>query len=370
MGEQPADLLEITFAFRLVAAFMSRLPLIGPIVAMTGLLALPLHAATLVRPAATEPLNGRVTIEVEAPRDSARVDVLIDDRLVGTMTEAPWVLDVDTGFSAAERALRVVVWAADMRSREILDHRAPSLTVGASIDVDLVEVPLRVSGRGPFEPADFIVTENGRRQNVSAVHPARPDSHFVFVVDRSLSMRDGRLTSTLDGVSAFAAALREHDSAEVILFNHTVSAPVPMESPDLATVTPSGGTALFDALASIDPERRTIVVVISDSEDRHSVADDDTVRELMQGRAVQFFAVSLSRGNATGLFDDLAQTTGGLSVRTPDPAEGLRRVREFLDERVVLVYQSGTEGDGWRSIEVRPARRGLRISGAREGYRG
>lgn len=323
-----------------------------------------LAEARISRPAPGEPVTGIVTLEVDAPSDTARVDFYLDDLLIGSVREHPWLLTHDAGFTMEPRSIRAVVWGRGMTSREVVERDAAAFRVDAEIDVDLVEVPLTIHSRS-VTVDDFVVRENGAPQEIVAVQPARPDSHFVFVVDRSLSMRNGRLEEAMAAVRELAGSLRETDTAEVIFFNHTVSPPV---SPEAAHASASGGTALLDALASISTVRRSVVVVVSDAHDRHSEATADDVRTLMRTRGITLFAVAMQNGNATGLLRELSATTGGMTVRTSDPREGILRIQHYLDRRSVLVYRSSTQGRGWRSIDVRPVRRGIRISEVREGY--
>ena len=338
------------------------------ILALSAALACPVEAATIVRPLPGEPVVGTMIVEASAPASAARVDILIDDRLVGSMTSPPWITEIDAGFGAGERTLRLVVWSEGMAAREIVEHRAAALRMDAVVDVDIVEVPLRLHGHGPFEAEDLRITENGRLQRVLELHPTRPDSRFVFVVDRSLSMQGGRLERTLEGIRTMAESLRPGDRAEVILFNHTVMPPLGVSSDSLTVAAPSGGTALFDALASITAADRSIVIVVSDADDRHSSTRAETLRTLLADRSVTFYSVALSRGNASALLEELSRTTGGLAVRNRDPVAGLRSIADDISGRLVAVYQSDSAGAGWRSIEVEPARRSLRVADARRGY--
>lgn len=364
----PISLLEITFHSAPVAILMDRILTLVPTIALALVASLAAQASTrIVTPAPGGPLVGTVRVELAPPEDVSRIDLWLDDRMVGTLRQAPWVMELDAGFSSGERSLRVVTWRAGMSEREVLEHRASAMRVDATVAIDLVEVPLRVRGGRRVDASMLHISENGRPQRIVELRDERPDSRFVFVVDRSLSMRDGRLERVLDAIRKFGTKLRAGDSLEVILFNHTVSASAGFDDASRDAIA-SGGTALYDALASISPSGRSIVIVVSDADDRHSVAGAEDARRHMSRRGVVLYSNTLERGNAASLLDDLARTTGGLAVHSSDPHHALQRILEDVNSRLIAVYQSDGVAPGWRTIEVRPAATGFRIRSARKGY--
>lgn len=323
-----------------------------------------------MRPLEGEPLIGTVTAEVSLEGAADRVDIWLDDRLTGSLREAPWIHTFDAGFSSEVRRLRVVVWRDGMATREVIEHSATPFTVGASIDVDLVEVPIRLRSSRRPAAASLEIREAGRPQEILELRAARPDSRFVVVLDRSLSMRGGRLDRAVEAVEWLRSQLRAGDSLELIYFNHTVSSPLRPaddEQPITAPVA-SGGTALFDALTSVTTRERDIVIVISDTDDRHSVSRADAVRSHLTTRGVTIYSVALSRGNAAGMLGEMADATGGLSLRHDDALSGVQDVLRDVNGRVIAVYQSTSHAAGWRPIVVRSRDSGVRVLSARKGY--
>src|SRR5207245_979657 len=143
---------------------------------------------------------------------------------------------------------------------------------GETMNVDLVEVPMRVRSTHPIAAADIAVKENGVEQTIREVRADRGPARFLFVIDRSLSMGDGKLDAALRAVEEESKLLRPDDHVEVVLFNHNVMPPRPLMRAE--HVQPSGGTSLRDAVIyqsqgnpsgwraiAIEPRRRGIEIL-------------------------------------------------------------------------------------------------------------
>ncbi|HEU5161941.1 MAG TPA: hypothetical protein VFV54_02235 [Thermoanaerobaculia bacterium] len=334
------------------------------------LAALPAVAAEppvrIVSPAPGAPAVGEMVIEVATTLAAVdRIEVRVDGRLAGVLRAAPFRLPFDFGPEPRAHRIEAEVFAGRYAHRA----RAESVTaeLHEEVTVDWVEVPLALRFRTPPRAQDLRVRENGVEQIVRELKPTRGPARFVFVVDRSLSMKGKPIEAALAAIREAQPRLRKGDTSEVLLFNHRVARPLPLAA---ATSDASGGTALRDALASIRPWARTIAIVISDGGDRNSFLTPAAALEAIAVSNLTVHALALGGGEGAAFLKDVAARTGG-SFRRSSPASlsrDLAAAFEDIDGRWVAAYQSASSGRGWRSIAVEPRAKGVSIVSARKGY--
>lgn len=293
-----------------------------------------------------------------------RVDFSVDGVLAGVARKAPFRIAYDFGTSLAARTITAKVWSNGFKTSESASVTTASFTANDTIDVDLVELALRVRSPRTLKPGDLKVRENGVSQTVRDVRPERPPAHFAFVVDRSLSMGHGKLDAALRAVRDAQQQLRPGDTASLVLFNHIVARPRSL-SGSIAP-TPSGGTSLRDALASVASKERTYAIAITDGGDRNSVLPDEEALRRISGTKTIVNAIVLGDSHATFL-DRAAANTGGavVSATRESVAHALREVLADVNSRYLLVYQSQGTKRGWRTVEVTSR---YEVTGARKGY--
>lgn len=335
-----------------------------------------LAAALLVASAAradiafVTPLDGaqaigpqRIEVTTDIPAVD-RVDFSVDGVLAGVARQAPFRIAYDFGTSLAARTVTAKVWLNGFRTSESASVRTAALTANDTIDVDIVEVALRVRSPRTLRASDLKVRENGVPQTVRDVKPERPAAHFAFVVDRSLSMGGGKLDATLRAIREAQQLLRPGDTSSLVLFNHQVGKPqaVPA-SPDLA---PSGGTSLRDALASVASKQRTYAIAITDGGDRNSVLSEEEALRRISGTKTVVHAIVLGDSHAKFLDRAAANTGGSVASATKETvARTLQGVLADINSRYLLVYQSQGTKRGWRTIAITSR---YAIAGARKGY--
>lgn len=327
---------------------------------------------TFVSPLEGQQVVGQTLIEITTPLAAIdRVEFLVDGSLAGVVRKPPFRIAHDFGTSLEPHTITARVSYDGYRRSATSTIRSTGLVASDSISVDLVEVPLRVhSSKRTVAPDDLEIRENGVVQKVSEVIAQRPPATFTFVVDRSLSMSDGKLDAAIRAIRASRSALREGDRAEVIFFNHTVSRAGSPGAIDPADVPPAGGTSLRDALLTVARDRRTIAIVISDGSDRNSFAkESDALRELSRAN-LTLHSLLLGRGNANAFLENVAERSGGRVIATSpsDLAHDLDALFQDINSRYTAVYQSRGTESGWRAISVSAKRRGTSVSGARKGY--
>jgi hypothetical protein len=330
-------------------------------------------ATSFVAPLEGAQVIGLTLVEVRTDATAVdRVDFFVDGVLAGVAREAPYRIAHDFGTSLARRTVTAKVWTAGFTASETASMSTAAPTVNDTVDVHLVEVPVRAVSSRAIRPEDLRVRENGVDQKVRDVIRERPPAHFAFVIDRSLSMNEGKLEATLTAVGTQLQQLRADDTASLVFFDHHVAAPRAIRrGEDLVqyATTPSGGTSLRDAVASVSSRERTYAIVITDGGDRNSeLSDEDALRKI-SGTKTTVYAIVLGRSHARFL-DEAAKNTGG-SVTSASASSVRGKLTELLadiNSRYLVVYQSSGSGPGWRTVEVRAGRGGVRIDNAQKRY--
>ncbi|HYK05071.1 MAG TPA: VWA domain-containing protein [Thermoanaerobaculia bacterium] len=337
-----------------------------------------LLAAATVRGAVTfvSPLDGTQAIGpmvLEVTTDAAqvdRVDFFVDGVLAGVARQQPYRIAFDFGTSLTARTVSAKVWSGGFQSSQSAGVTTAALTVNDTLDIDLVEVPLRVRSTRALAAEDLRVRENGVEQKVRDVRRERPAAHFAFIVDRSLSMNDGKLEAALRAVQSELRQLRAGDTASLVLFNHNVARPRRISRGEsLEALTPSGGTSLRDALASVASKERTYALVITDGGDRNSELSDEEALRRISGTRTIVNAIVLGDSHARFL-DRAAANTGGsvVSASKHDVGDALARLLADINSRYLVIYQSRGTKRGWRTVDVKAQRHGVEIVSSRKGY--
>jgi hypothetical protein len=313
---------------------------------------------------------GAMAIEITtAIAEVDRVEFSVDGALAGVARKPPYRIAHDFGTSLASHAITAKVWSNGFRNSDEVTITTAALTAGETMNVDVVEVPMRVRSSQPLRAGDLRVTENGIPQTVRELRADRGTARFVFIVDRSLSMGDGKLDAALRAIASESPLLRNDDRIELVLFNHNVTkARAIRRGEQIATVQTSGGTSLRDALASIATRERTYAIVITDGSDRNSEMPENDALHRISNTKMIVDAIVL--GDASTFLRDAARNTGGTLV-TADASTIQRALHALIvdiNSRYTLDYQSHGNGPGWRTIAIAPQRRGVEIVNARKGY--
>ena len=305
-------------------------------------------------------------IEVTTTAASAnRVDFYVDGALVGVARQAPYRILHDFGTLLAAHEIAAKVYSNNYRSVD--SARITTVAAGGeTMNVDLVEVPMRVRSTHPIAAADIAVKENGVEQTIREVRADRGPARFLFVIDRSLSMGDGKLDAALRAVEEESKLLRPDDHVEVVLFNHNVMPPRPLMRAE--HVQPSGGTSLRDAVISALSHDRTYEIVITDGGDRNSITSEAEALRKISGTRLTLDAILV--GNGSRFLDRAAKNTGGTIARATASTlqRELHRMILDINSRYTVIYQSHGNPSGWRAIAIEPRRRGIEILNARKGY--
>jgi Ca-activated chloride channel family protein len=240
----------------------------------------------------------------------------------------------------------------------------------------------------------FQIFEDGVPQTIAAFTNERVPVGLGVLLDVSDSMFGQRIIDAREAVERFLfTLLTPDDEFFLVAFNHAPRTLTPWTSQPsvvqqaLASLKPSGGTAIYDAVISALPQierrskQRAALVVISDGAD---TASDATIRDvrtalLRSDAFVYAIAIDSPRGHAINTrvnpdaLNEMTSQSGGRTVVVQD-AEGLAtattKIAEELNSQNVMGYSSPKSLDGrYHSIRVTMKDSQYRVR-ARNGYVG
>jgi hypothetical protein len=136
-----------------------------------------------------------------------------------------------------------------------------------------------------------------------------------------------------------------------------------------AEVNASGGTSLRDAAATaVTGDQRTYVIVITDGGDKNSVLDEESALRRISGRKIIVDAIVL--GSRGSFLTRAAANTGGEVVQASAGTleRDLRELLQRINSGYLVAYQSAGTTKGWRKIEIKTQKTGVRVVHARKGY--
>jgi VWFA-related protein len=251
--------------------------------------------------------------------------------------------------------------------------------------VDLVNVNATVTdGSGHFVPGlradDFTIDEDGERQAITQFETERVPVSLGIVLDTSGSMAGEKMAAAQDALSRFVfdllgpqdeMFLYRFDRRPVLVQGWTADKRALVRA--LGAVTPSGGTALYDAVADAIPlaaagtRRKKAIVVISDGNDTDSSISLEEVRQMIRESEVMVYAIGIDASADIGggrVSPPTVQWPGGGTIQLPWPRRPPAQPpapspRSGSNERVnVRALRSMTDDSGGRT-EIITGARGL-----------
>lgn len=178
-----------------------------------------------------------------------------------------------------------------------------------------------------------------------------PGADYVFVLDLSGSMQ-GKFSTLIEGVRQSISALRPQDRFRIVLFNneaqewtrgriHATPENVSSVLAQLSRLQPNGGTDLYAgielALSSLDADRATSVVLVTDAVANQGVVDPADFRRLLERFDFRFFGFLLGNSGNWPLMETLCEATGGYARAVSNQQD---IVGEILLARSKIAYQS------------------------------
>ena len=270
--------------------------------------------------------------------------------------------------------------------------------------VDVVSLNVTVTDQSrnfvtSLEQGDFVVFEDGVKQDVTFFNKAQLPIALSLLIDTSASMED-KLRLAQEAAVGFVRRLKAEDMAQIIDFDNRVSILQQFTSdrPALETAirqtVPNGSTSLHNAIyislkelkkvraTSSGDVRRQAIIVLSDGEDTSSLVPFEEVLDLAKRSEVIVYTIGI-RGRDLGargfpeaefVLKQFAQETGGRAF-FPTGATELDAIYSLIADELAaqyaLAYSSrNPRRDGqWRRIVVRTTRPEL-AARTKQGYFG
>jgi len=184
--------------------------------------------------------------------------------------------------------------------------------------VELINVTVTVTDRtGRFASGlrqeDFVIYEDDKPVEITHFSAERTPVSLGIVLDTSGSMAGEKMQSARDAIESFLGALPDPDD-EFFLYRFSADPDLVSDwtnnrgavSRNLARVHPSGGTAMYDAVAEAVPmaqggqNRKKAIVLISDGNDTNSRLSVSEVRQMVRETEVLVYAVGIDgQGEST-----------------------------------------------------------------------
>jgi Ca-activated chloride channel family protein len=207
----------------------------------------------------------------------------------------------------------------------LLGHQAPAVQTGQpdsfrfKSGVELINVTATVSdGSGRFVPGlrkdDFIVYEDDQPQTVTHFSAERVPVSLGLALDTSASMAGDKIGAARSALDRFLYDLLDRDD-EIFLYRFSDS-PFLLQgwttdrqlvTRALGRVAPTGGTAMYDAVAQAIPLAETgknakkALVIISDGNDTTSRTPVGELKQLIRQSEVLVYAIGIDGASETPL---------------------------------------------------------------------
>jgi Ca-activated chloride channel family protein len=222
--------------------------------------------------------------------------------------------------------------------------------------VELVSVNATVTDfNGHFVPGlraeDFTITEDGERQTITQFESERVPVSLGIVLDTSGSMAGEKMDAAREAIRRFVydllgptdeMFLLRFDAQPTLVQGWTEDRARLMRG--LGSVRPTGGTALYDAVAEAVPlagqgsRRKKALVVISDGNDTNSELEVDELQQLIRESEVMVYAIGIGGSTSSVVTrrpQPRIQLPGGIQLPWPPaPSQPPPRSRGPADAAV------------------------------------
>lgn len=364
-------------------------------------------AVAITNPAPGAPSFGEFEIEAEVYAEEAirLVEFYVDGELAGSSSKRPHRVKVDLGYENLEHTYRVVAHGVSGAvGEETLV--TPAISVDMQLNVELQQLYVTVQRGGSraldLGRSDFVVYDEGERQELVTFERGEVPLTAVVLLDVSESMQGERLPKALEGAHVFIEGLRDLDQATLMLFSDQLLRSTPFTNDPavlggvLGGVTATGGTSLNDhlylALKRLESQPgRPVIVLFSDGTDAHSALPmAEVLWKVNRSQALLYWILLEGEGKSGGdtistawrngeankqeleLLRKAVAQSGGETYPIARPGElvgAFRNILAELREQYVLgYYPSNSRSDGsWHRVRVEVKPFGHRVR-HRDGY--
>jgi len=254
--------------------------------------------------------------------------------------------------------------------------------------------------------ADFILLDNGVRQDVSEVTFGTRPIDITVALDVSASVTGEALDDLRRACRQLAADLKPGDRMKLLVFRTDVQRLIDFTADPKAVeaalrgVPAAGRTALYDSISTAmvtaaDPDRRQLVVILTDGKDTGSITTPAMLKGVadrsratvtlliststsfpgfpMAAAAALGLSVTTSGPNVDPILAALAAQTGGDAFGVEESG-GLsmafrRALSQFRSSYVLFYSPKGVDPPGFHTIDVSTTRSDAVVQ-ARRGYFG
>ncbi len=346
----------------------------------------------------------QVKVSIVAGDPVAKIEVFVNGKLVGTMTQPPYELTFDAGGENIKREFKVVVHSTLGESVSGSVFTQP-VQIDDEMELRLQQLFVTVS-RGSeraldLDEGDFRILDNGKAQKIVTFGKGELPLTAVLLMDTSESMKGERLEAARRGVDAFLKGMKPLDEAMLVLFSDRLlrSTPFEQEQKDqlgrvVTETEAAGGTAVNDflymSLKMLEPRLgRRVVILLSDGSDVHSVLPMSDVLWKARTSQAMIYWIQLEGGakhksyasawrdakandeEYAGLEKAVLESGGRiLPIETPAGIEGAFRnvLKELREQYVIGYYPIDVRKDGrWHEVKVDVGRFGVQVR-TRDGY--
>jgi Ca-activated chloride channel family protein len=267
---------------------------------------------------------------------------------------------------------------------------AQQATFHSSVDVVNIDVSVKRGGVAVqgLTVADFAVTDNDVPQTLDSASIEMLPIDVTLLLDVSGSV-DGLMLERLKAsVRETAALLRPVDRLRLLGIHESIAQVFDWQPggtvPVLDGLRGQGGTALFDGLVAAlirpaEPQRRQLIVMLTDGDERLSILDADKARDVAaHTEAVVDVIVPMVKIQAAkpelARLTDVATHTGGqlFPIQLSDSlGEAFKRsINDFRTGYLLRYVPQGVARPGWHTVNVRITKPGDFDVHARKGYSG
>jgi len=220
-----------------------------------------------------------------------------------------------------------------------------------------------------LQQVDFTIEEDGVPQPITQFTKERVPISLSLTLDISDSMRGQRMADARGALANFLdKLLAVDDEAALLGFNHEARMLAPWTTERggmrqrLDDITPSGGTALYDAIDVSLPlfesrmHPRAAILLVSDGADTASDRTPTQLKSKLVRSDVFLYAIgidSLDARNSTRInqytLGELTSQGGGYTeiIRSAaDLGPATERIAEELNHQYMIGYTPATRGDG------------------------
>jgi len=284
------------------------------------------------------------------------------------------------------------------------DQQAPFRSGTSAV---LVDVGVRDRNGRPIAglaAGDFIVMDNGVRQEVSEISYGTRPIDITVALDVSASVTGDALTDLRRACRQLAGELKPGDRLKLLVFSTSVHRVLDFTADEKAVETAlrglpaSGRTALYDTMSTAlvtaaDPERRQLALILTDGKDTGSITTPAMLSSVAdRSRATLTLLISTetaipgfprAMAEAAGLsiaagvasidpmLRSISAQTGG-DVFSVEESGGLsmafrRALSQFRSSYVLFYSPKGVDKSGFHTIKVTTSRSDAVVQ-ARRGY--